>query len=436
MYSLKPPFVIVLDEVWNDPQMKARAERVLKAIPPDTHVETVSLEQLPEAAQRLNWHKDRRRAGINPPGDPGLLLGVMRWDGKFKERMAAVKEVWPEAPGPWRAALGYDAFLWCDAGMNGQRPCDDIVCRPAWRVHLTNGCPHKCFYCGLGGIITAMMNVEEYIVHLDELAQANPWEKTFLFEDDSEAFALEPEYGAVEDLANYMAGTPDRYLLIHTKSANVDFLEHIPEAARKRIIIVWSLTARTQSAILEAGSGTMEQRIEAARKCHEWGITTRFKFKPIVPVKGWREEVSEMTRLVFEHTHPDLISLFTLCWMDYADLIKLVDTEMLDPVYLEAARQAAEELGKSRVRPFPEWVRREIYEFCLDKIRSYDQNIPVVICTESLSMWKELGPKLKCQPDNYVCGCGPMATPWLKHIPHSPWEVSHPVGVEGYPAPY
>lgn len=436
MYSLKPPFVIVLDEVWNDPRMRARAERILKAVPANTHVETVSLEQLPEAAQRLGWHNDRRRMGTDPPGDPALLLGVMRWDGKFQERMAAVKEVWPQAAGPWKAALGYDAFVWFDSSMNELRPCDDHVCRPAWRIHLTNGCPHKCFYCSLGGIITIMMNVEEYISHLHELAQANPWEKTFLFEDDSEALALEPEYGAVEDLANYMAGTPDRYLLIHTKSANVDFLEDIPEAARKRIIIVWSLTARTQSTLLEAGSGTMEQRIEAARKCHEWGITTRFKFKPIVPVRNWREELSEMIRLVFERTHPDLIALFTLCWMDYADLIKLVDVEMLDPVYLEAARQAAEEMAKTRVRPFPEWVRREIYEYCIDEIRRYDQELPVVICTESMAMWRELGPKLKCRPDNYVCGCGPMATPWLKHIAHNPWKVSHPVGVEGYPAPY
>jgi hypothetical protein len=60
----------------------------------------------------------------------------------------------------------------------------------------------------------------------------------------------------------------------------------------------------------------------------------------------------------------------------------------------------------------------------------------VVICTESMAMWKELGPKLNCRPDNYVCGCGPMATPWLKYIAQNPWKVSHPVGVEGYPAPY
>ena len=106
-----------------------------------------------------------------------------------------------------------------------------------------------------------MMNVEEYIEHLDELATANPWEKTFLFEDDSEALAPEPEYGAVPALAEYFATTEDRYLLIHSKSANVDFFEDVSPAARERTIIVWSLTGRTQSSVLEVGSATMEERI-------------------------------------------------------------------------------------------------------------------------------------------------------------------------------
>lgn len=427
---------MILDEVMADPTMRARAERILSAVPSDTPVEVVSLEELPAAAQARNWGVDRRRQGMNPPGDPALFLGVMRWDGRLQEHMEHVRSVWPKPAGPWRAALGYDAFVWFDSSMGKIAPCNDHICRPAWRVHLINGCPHKCFYCGLGGIITAMMNVEDYVDHLAELARRNPWEKTFLYEDDSEALCLEPEYGAVEAIARYMATTEDRYLLIHTKSANVDFLEHIPEEARRRIIIVWSLTGRTQSAKLEAESGTMEERIEAARKCHEWGVCTRYKYKPIVPVKGWREEIAEMTKLALERSHPDLIALFTLCWMDYADLVKLCDPELLDPVYLAAARDAAESMKDTKVRPFPDWVRKEVYEFCLDEIRRYDQDIPVVICTENAEMWREFGPRLNCRPDNYVCGCGPQATPWLKHLPESPWAICKPVGIEGYPAPY
>ena len=437
MYSLRPPYVMILDEVMQDDRMRARAERLLAGLPAGTRIETVSLDELPGAARDHDWATSRHRMGMeNPPGDPGFFLGVMRWDGKAQERIGEVKEAWPEAAGPVRSALGYDAFVWFDSHMGKLAMQSDHVCRPAWRIHLTNGCPHKCFYCSLGHVITIMMNVEEYIEHLDELARANPWEKTFLFEDDSEALVLEPEYGAVPELAEYFGTTEDRYLLIHSKSANVDFFEDVSQVGREHTIIVWSLTGRTQSEMMEAQSATMEERIEAARKCDEMGICTRFKYKPIVPVQNWRDEIAEMTRLVFERSNPDLIALFTLCWMAYEDLVKLCDTDLLDPVYLEAAREAAEEMKDTRVRPFPHWVRKEVYEFCIDEIRSHDKDIPIVLCTETTDMWAELGPTLGYRPDDYPCGCGPQATPWLRRLAESPWKVSQPVGVEGYPSPY
>jgi len=437
VYDLRPPYVVMLDEVAEDALMKARADRMLATIPSDTPVHVISLDELPRFAVEHDWGSSRRRmGGVPDAGEVAWFLGAMRWDGKWSEHQAHLREHWPQAGGPLRSAYGYDAFTWFDSHMNEIAICSDHVCRPAWRIHLINGCPHKCFYCSLGGLMTMMMNVEEYVEHLDELVKANPWEKTYLYEDDAEALAVEPEYGAVPALAEYFGQTEDYYLNIHSKSANVDFFADLSRAACEHTIIVWSLTARTQSTILERGSATMDERIEAARKSHEMGICTRFKYKPIVPVRGWRDEIAEMTRLVFEHTHPDLIALFTLAWMDYKEMVQLVDPDMIDPVYLDAARDSAEELGQTRVRPFPHWVRKEIYEFCIDQIRSYDSEIPVVLCTESTEMWKDLGERLGYKPHDYPCGCGPQSTPWLRRLADSPWQITKPVGVQGYPTPY
>lgn len=439
MYDLRPPHLYVLRDVLEDTDMLEVFLRLRKALPAGTPTHVVKEEELPDLAVAENWGARYVHMGMPPPAeDPILYVGRSRWDGNWPERQAEIKERLPEAPLRLLHRLfGYDAFSYANPGRASLCPGNPGgVCRPAWRLHLGASCPHKCFYCPFTGVMTATANLKEYRVKLQELVEKNPWELCWLYDDDAEALALEPEYGGMQMLVEYFASTPDRYLTVHTKSANVDFLEHIPEEARRRIIIVWSLTGRTQSAKLEAESGTMEERIEAARKCHEWGVCTRYKYKPIVPVKGWREEIAEMTKLALERSHPDLIALFTLCWMDYADLVKLCDPELLDPVYLAAARDAAESMKDTKVRPFPDWVRKEVYEFCLDEIRRYDQDIPVVICTENLGMWREFGPRLNCRPDNYVCGCGPQATPWLKHLPESPWAICKPVGIEGYPAPY
>jgi hypothetical protein len=431
MYDLRPPSLVVLQDVLDDPAMNDVYERLKAALPPETPVQVVTDDEVADLVVEQNWPGLCTRMGMPPPqADPILFVGRMRWDGKWQQWQDSITQRHPEAPlGVLNKLFGYDAFSYASFAVDaGKTPTVTGICRPAWRLHLSWGCPHKCFYCGCTGVMTAMANLDEYRGKLAELVEKNPWELCWLYDDDAEALALEPEYGGMQMLVESFGSTPDRYLTVHTKSANVDFLEHLDH--RGHTILTWSLTGRTQSALMEARSGTMEERIAAAAKVVDWGYTARFKFKPIVPVIGWREELAEMIRLVFERSHPDNITLFTLAWMDYADLVKLADTSMIDPWALDAARDAAEEMGSASVRPFPHHVRQAIYEFAIGEIRKYDAEIPIALSTESPEMWRELGPKLGFDATNYVCGCGPQVTPGLRKLPVNPWQVAEPVGLE------
>ena len=431
MYSLNPPRIVVLQDVLADPAMSAVYERLRAALPAGTPVQVIGDDDLADLVRTENWPGICVRMGMPAPAaDPILFVGKMRWDGQWPAWQERLKAQWPEAPlSMFYKLLGYDAFAYADFSKD-ETSCDSPhgICRPAWRLHLSWGCPHKCFYCGLTGVMTAMANLDEYRANLAKLVERNPWELCWLYDDDAEALALEPEYGGMKMLAEYFGSTPDRYLTVHTKSANVDFLRDLDH--RGHTIITWSLTGRTQSSLMEARSGTMEERIAAAAKVIDWGYTARFKFKPIVPVVNWREELAEMIKLVFERSRPDNITLFTLAWMGYQDLLKCVDTGMLDPWALEAAREAADTMGGTSVAPFPHEVRRTIYEFAVDEIRKYDREIPIALSTEDSAMWQALGPKLGCTARDYVCGCGPQVTPGLRKLSVNPWQIAAPVALE------
>jgi len=430
MYELHPPSLVVLQDVLDDPAMNAVYERIKAAVPADTPVRVVTDDEVPALVVEEGWPAKCVRMGMPPPQeDPIIFVGRMRWDGKWQQWQDSIKQHQPDAPlGILNKLYGYDAFSWASFAVDaGKSPHVTGICRPAWRLHLTWGCPHKCFYCGCTGVMTAMANLDEYRVKLAEIVAKNPWELCWLYDDDAEALALEPEYGGMKMLVEFFGSTPDRYLTVHTKSANVDFLEHLDH--RGHTIMTWSLTGPTQSSLMEAQSGTTEERLAAAAKVMDWGYTARFKFKPIVPVVGWREELQEMIRLVFERARPDNITLFTLAWMTYADLVKLADTSLIDPWALGEAEKAAEEMAGQSTKPFPHHVRKEIYEFALAEIRKYDQEIPVALSTESRPMWEEMGPKLGLDPTNYVCGCGPQVTPGLRKLPCNPWHVAEPVGL-------
>ncbi|MEN6546093.1 MAG: spore photoproduct lyase family protein [Armatimonadia bacterium] len=431
MYELRPPSIVVFQDVLDDPAMAPVYERLRAAVPADTPVHIVTDDTLPDLVAEQDWPQKCVRMGMPPPAeDPILVVGKMRWDGKWPELQERLKAQAPNVPlSMFHKLYGYDAFSYASFCTDGKTsPKAFGMCRPAWRLHLSWGCPHKCFYCGCTGAMTAMANLDEYRAKLAELVEKNPWELCWLYDDDAEALALEPEYGGMKMLVEYFGTTPDRYLTVHTKSANVDFLEDLDH--RGHTILTWSLTGATQSTLMEAQSGSMVERIEAAAKTQQWGYTPRFKFKPIVPVLNWRDELAEMIKLVFERTRPDNITLFTLAWMVYPDLIKLADTSLLDPWALGEAEKAAEEMATSRVGPFPHHVRKAIYEFALDEIHRYDKEVPVALSTESLEMWRDLGPRLGVDPTNYVCGCGPTAIPGLRKLPADPFKAAQPVGLD------
>jgi len=108
----------------------------------------------------------------------------------------------------------------------------DMVCRPAWRLNTMLGCPHHCVYCHFGELIPMYVNMAAYCRRLTELMAANPWQTTYLYDDASEALFPEPALGATEGMIECCRQFPDRHLVIHTKSANVDFLRDIDHQGR------------------------------------------------------------------------------------------------------------------------------------------------------------------------------------------------------------
>ena len=320
------------------------------------------------------------------------------------------------------ALLGYGPFAWANYNLPGDPAAHDKVCRPCWRIHFQNGCVHRCHYCGLGGLLATMVNVEDYIENLDRLIEAHPWQETYLLEDDAEIPVLEPELGCLGPIIEFFGTLEDRYVVIHTKSWNVDWMLDLPHNGNT--IIVWSLAGPTQSRVFEPVAGTTEERIEAARKCQEAGYTVRYKFKPIIPVRDWREEASYTIDLLFEKTNPDVISLCTYMWMDVEEMKRRLDADYLDPEYLAAAEQSVEEMADTRAKPFPEWVRAEIYEHHFDEIRRHNPEVPVSLSTENFQMWKRLGPKIGFTATDYVCGCGPNSTPWRKRLERHAFHIA------------
>jgi hypothetical protein len=174
---------------------------------------------------------------------------------------------------------------------------------------------------------------------------------------------------------------------------------------------VWSVTCEAGAREIATGTGRALDRIEGARTCQELGIPVRYKFKPIIPVRNWREEYAWIIEEMFKQTSPESVGFCLYIWNDYETMIDTIGPDLLDPACLEAAREARDEMEGARTGPFPHELRKEIYRFFIREVRRWDGDVPLYVCTETREMWDELKDQLGQDPRRYVCGCSSVAAP-------------------------
>ena len=282
-------------------------------------------------------------------------------------------------------------------------------CQTALELNLVDGCVFRCVYCGFGRTIIFSLDVERLVDGVDEQFRAYPAQRLYKYSNMTDLPPFDPELDAIPPMVQRFSREDDRYLMLFTKSDNVDFLLDLDHGGRT--IVSWSMSPDTQSRLIDKRTATMDERIEAMRKCRQAGYLVRARLSPIVPVRNWRQEYRGFFEKLFAVARPDVVTLELLGWFDYEDLEQLIPADMFDPDALAAARASAEELRGDMKGPFPEALHQEVYRFCIETVRELSPGTPVGVCHGSDELWGRLGPLMQMEPHAYVCNCGGASAP-------------------------
>jgi len=360
----------------------------------------VTDEELNQLVSDILARSHGRTGAVRNKEDPILILNAFSWEKEdaLKEKLRR----FPYLSDPM--LLGQGAWGWRDASSCLTRW--DGVCQSAYEIHSIYGCLHACQYCHVGTILNVMLNLEEWSDRLRQ--QFQRWDqRLYKYDNQSDTLLFEPEYGASRLLVPLFAETKNRYLLLYTKSDNV---EHLLELEPKgHTLINWSLSSDKVSRTIEIGAPILERRIQAARRCQEASYRVRFRISPLVPIRGWKEDYGNMLDLLFRTLRPDLITMDVLGWMTADSLKDCMDRDCLDEGALAAlcTNPQGPPFSPHGKQLFHHGFREEAYRFLLKEIRGHDAQVPVSLCMETPDMWKALGPSLGMSPSNYVCCCGP-----------------------------
>jgi len=323
MYSVNPQRVFALKRVMDDPRCVERMNRMLAGMGRGPgSVTLIEDAELPGIIRERSWVVDTRQGAVDNSADPDIVFSTFTWPSKEEKAKVLESQLYKDCLDAFRLGGGpvsyggpknAQALLGCIDHFHYERRPEwkpEHVCWSLHDLHSAWGCLHRCKYCPRGMLYIIMLNVEEFIDHCDMLMAEHPWQKVFRYDVEQDSLPLEPEYGASRLLVEHYAELEDKYLILFSKSANVDFLLDLDH--KGHTIMLWTLSSHEVSRRIEPNTGTMEERIEAARKCQEAGYAVRFKCKPVIPLKGWREQTTHMLETLFSRVKPDNISMEVL----------------------------------------------------------------------------------------------------------------------------
>ena len=406
MYHISTPLVVILDRIRTDPRAEARLNRMLDAIHADEVVETddAGLARL-LVARGLVGTKSGRTGAYHMDRAPVLIFGTFRWDTE-DEAESRLRTAYPELHAP----LMLGTRPWTFRDHREFRRVNNYVCQSAWEVHVAHGCLHACDYCHVPPYFPIMLDLEELADRLKAFGETIPDQQLYKFDNYTDTITLEPEFGASQIMVDLFANWTDRYLLLYTKSDNVDHLLDLDH--RGKTLVSWSLGSETVAQFIEKRTPSMEERLVAMEKCEAAGYPVRARISPICPVRNWRTEYADLIEQLLDRVNPDVISVDVIGWMTAAQMVDAIDTELFADAYrAEVDRQVREGIQTRGKHLFPHEMRAEILRFVIEEIHRKRPNQAVSLCNETADMWRELGTLTAMTPAHYVCCCGPTSVP-------------------------
>jgi DNA repair photolyase len=406
MYPIHVDEVHILRRVHDDPLAERRLQRMLVALKPTTihDIDDAELERVVARSGGTGGH-EYRTGSYQRQGTPAIIFNTFRHDD---HDLAVARKAHPALD--TCMLLGQGAIT-TRAGYYQHGP-DWCQCQSAKEFHSIYGCLHACDYCHVENFLNVMLDLEWLAATVERTIAATPGQQLYKYDNQTDQICFEPEYGASELFVNLFARQPDKYLLLYTKSDNVDHLLGLDH--RGHTIVNWSLSPATQSTAIEKGTPPVEQRIDAMQRCQGAGYPVRCRFSPMIPLTGWQEEYATMIDELFDHATPDVITLDIVGFMSPSQMKAALDTSLFDP----RAKALLDEQEKRHVQKwgkhvFPHSYRKEIYEHVIRKIQHRQPGQLIAICNETFDMWEALAPVLgaNSDPGQFTCCCGPNSVP-------------------------
>ncbi len=296
---------------------------------------------------------------------------------------------------PYNLSKGKHHLLLCRNRGAFFKPCPgtrEYICCDYQVLNIGMNCPMDCVYCILQAYlnnpwISFFVNIEDLFAELDQGLAAYPDHFFRIGTGEfTDSLALDSITHFSKRLVRYMRDKPNAVIELKTKSVVVDNLAGLDHNGRT--IVAWSLNSPEIMAKEELRTASLEERLDAAVRCAEWGYRLAFHFDPIIYHQGWQEGYRYTIKKLFARVPAEAI-----CWISFGALRYLPSLKHITADRFPASRFFYQEFvegldGKFRYfRP----QRVAMYKFILAELKKYvHADTCMYFCMENDVIWNEV----------------------------------------------
>lgn len=266
-----------------------------------------------------------------------------------------------------------------------------MICCNYLLVNIGFNCLYNCTYCYLNyylnsyGIIQ-FVNIDASFRDLERDLMTDPAMAYRIGSGEyTDSLMLDEVTGIGTSLIGEAARRRNIFLELKTKSAAIGHLLDIPE--KGNAVLAWSLNTARNIRLYEAGSASLEERMEAAAAASRAGYLTAFHFDPMIIYDGWLDEYRSVVDLLFSKVDPGRVAWISLGCFRYSPGFKEIIRDVFPGQGLTAAELFPGPDGKYR---YLKQVRAGAYRSMLEWIRYHSDAPFVYLCMETRSMWRDV----------------------------------------------
>jgi spore photoproduct lyase len=257
-------------------------------------------------------------------------------------------------------------------------------------LNFGNQCSLGCSYCILQAYfpnpnLRLFANTDEMMQELGEHLGNSPRAVHRIGTGEfTDSLLLDHLTRLSELLVPFFAEQANAVLELKTKTVQVDLLEKLDHGGRT--IVAWSLNPSEMIDREEGAASSLGKRLEAAKRCQDWGYRLAFHFDPLLSYPKWKDGYGEVVDRLFSAVDPNNVVWISLGTLRFMPSLKVIIrqnyplTTILNEEFVPGLD------GKQR---YFRDLRVEMYTHLKELLLAVHKDLCLYLCMESNDVWRE-----------------------------------------------